>query len=70
MPAVADIHANEAELSAEDGMSVITFHVVCALVEVAYTGDVVLPVLTNVVAVVPNHHSSVPDGVPMLFVTL
>lgn len=54
----------------EHRMTGVALHVVRGLVEVPDPGDVVLPVLPQVVPVVVDHHGRVPQHVPVTFVPL
>eukprot|EP00754_Rhynchopus_humris_P035683 Rhum_TRINITY_DN17235_c0_g1::Rhum_TRINITY_DN17235_c0_g1_i1::g.165477::m.165477 len=58
---VADVDGNLPEGCLEHGVARVALAVVRRFVEVAHTRDVVLPVLSDVVAVVADHHGRVPN---------
>mmetsp|Transcript_13823 Transcript_13823/g.39009 ORF Transcript_13823/g.39009 Transcript_13823/m.39009 type:complete len:201 (-) Transcript_13823:711-1313(-) len=60
VPAVADVHSYLRVLGLKHGVPGVTLHVIRRLVEVVHSGYVVLPVLSDDVAVVPHHHRGVP----------
>ena len=63
MPTIANVDTDLTELRLENWMSVITFHVISALVEVTDSRDVVLPTLTKILSSVAYDNGGVPDGI-------
>mmetsp|Transcript_7047 Transcript_7047/g.9783 ORF Transcript_7047/g.9783 Transcript_7047/m.9783 type:complete len:149 (-) Transcript_7047:432-878(-) len=60
---IANIDSDLAKNGVEDGMARISFHVIRRLIKVAHSGDVVLTMLSHIMAVLIDDHRCVPDGV-------
>ena len=54
----------------EDNMASVSFHVVGRLVKVSHSRNVILACLAQHMSIVADHHSSVPEGVPVDAVSL